>query len=46
MIFSSDCRNKDYHNLIDGKSIFDQPVKYGLIAYKNIRKISAGQGDD
>ena len=32
--------------MIDGKSIFDQPVKNNKITYENIRKIATGQGDD
>ena len=32
--------------MIDGKNFFDQPIKNDLKAYDNIRKISAGQGDD
>ena len=30
--------------MIDGQSFFDQPVKYDLSTYNNIRK--TGQGDD
>ena len=37
---------KDYNVMIDGKNFFDQPIKNDLKAYDNIRKISAGQGDD
>ena len=32
--------------MIDGKNIFDQPVKYNLKTYENIRKITTGQEDD
>ena len=32
--------------MIDGKNVFDQPVKNNLRAYENIRKIATGQGDD
>ena len=32
--------------MIDGKSIFDQPVKDDKVTYENIRKIATGQGDD
>ena len=32
--------------MIDGKNVFDQPVKNYKIPYENIRKIAAGQGDD
>ena len=38
---------KDYNVLIDGKSIFDQPVKNDKVTYEeNIRKITIGPGDD
>ena len=29
-----------------GKNLFDQPVKNNKIAYKYIRKIATGNGDD
>ena len=32
--------------MIDGKNVFDQPIKNNLRAYENIRKIATGQGDD
>ena len=32
--------------MIDGKSLFDQPVNRNLKTYENIRKIPTGQGDD
>ena len=32
--------------MIDGKNFFDQPIKNNKVTYKNIRKISIGQGDD
>ena len=32
--------------MIDGRNLFDQPVKNNLITYDNIRKIATGQGDD
>ena len=32
--------------MIDGKSVFDQPIKNNKITYENIRKIATGQGDD
>ena len=32
--------------MIDGKNIFDQPVKNDKVTYGNIRKIATGQGDD
>ena len=32
--------------MIDGKNVFDQPVKNDKVTYGNIRKIPTGQGDD
>ena len=32
--------------MINGRNFFGQPVKNDLKTYDNIRKISAGQGDD
>ena len=32
--------------MIDGKNVFDQPVKNDFITYENIRKIATRQGDD
>ena len=32
--------------MIDGKNVFDQPVKNDKVTYENIRKITTGQGDD
>ena len=37
---------KHYNVMIDGKNFFDQPVDSMSKAYKNIRKITMGQGDD
>ena len=37
---------KDYNVMIDGKNVFDQPVKNDKVTYENIRKITIGQGDD
>ena len=37
---------KDYNVMIDGKNLFDQPVKNDNVTYENIRKIATGQGDD
>ena len=31
--------------MIDGKNVFDQPVRNNKITYENIRKIATGQGD-
>ena len=32
--------------MIDGKNVFDQPIKNDKVTHKNIRKITTGQGDD
>ena len=32
--------------MIDGKNLFDQPIKNDKIIYENIRTIATGQGDD
>ena len=32
--------------MIDGKNVFDQPINSMTKTYENIRKITAGQGDD
>ena len=37
---------KDYIVMIDGQKFHDQPVKYDLRTYVNVRKITIGQGDD
>ena len=37
---------KDYNVMINGKNLFDQPVRNDKVIYENIRKIAAGQGDD
>ena len=37
---------KDYSVMINGRKIFDQPVKSDIRAYENIRAIFACQGDD
>ena len=31
--------------MIDGKKIFEQPVKNHKVTYENIRKVATGQGD-
>ena len=31
--------------MIDGKNVFDQPIKNNKTAYENIRKIATVQGD-
>ena len=37
---------KDYNVMNDDKIFFDQPLNSMTKTYENIRKISAGQGDD
>ena len=37
---------KDYNVIVDGKDIFEQPIKNDLKTYDNIRKIATGQRDD
>ena len=37
---------KYYNILIDGKNLFDQPIKNDLKTYDNIRKILTGQGNE
>ena len=37
---------KDHNVMIDGKNLFDQPVKNDISTYDNIRKIATVQGDD
>ena len=37
---------KDYNVIINGKNIFDHPVKNSLRTYDDIRKIEIGAGDD
>ena len=32
--------------MIDGRTLFDQPIKSDLKTYDNIRKIATSQGDD
>ena len=32
--------------MINGENFFDQPIKNNKVTYENIRKITAGQGDD
>ena len=32
--------------MVDGRNLFDQPVKIDYKRYDNIRKISTGQADD
>ena len=44
--YISNIETKVYNVLIDGKNLFDQPVKNDKITYENIRKITAGHRDD
>ena len=37
---------KDYNVMMDGRNVFDQPVKNDKITYDNNRKIATGQEDD
>ena len=37
---------KSYNFKIISKNIFNQPIDNNTIAYENIRKFPAGQGDD
>ena len=32
--------------MIDGRNFFDQPIKNDIKTYKNIQKVTTGQGDD
>lgn len=32
--------------MIDGRNVFDQPVKDDIKSFENISKITTGQGDD
>ena len=32
--------------MIDGRNVFDQPIKNDKMTYENIRKIATSQGDD
>ena len=36
---------KNYNIIINGKNLFDQPIKNNKVTYEN-RKIATGQGDD
>ena len=37
---------KEYKVMINGRNLFDQPIKNDLRTYGNISKIATGQGDD
>ena len=43
--YLSNVEIKDYNVMIDGKNVFDQPIRNNKITYENIRKIATGQGD-
>ena len=45
-LLSSKVGIKDCNVMIDGRNFFDQPINNMTKTYKNIRKITAGQGDD
>ena len=32
--------------MVNGKNLFDQPVKNNKVTYENIRKIATGPGED
>ena len=32
--------------MIDGKNVFDQPIKRYIKTFENIQKITSGQGND
>ena len=36
---------KDYNVMIDGKKVFDQPIRNNKVTYENIREIAIGHGD-
>ena len=37
---------KSYNVMIDRQNVFDQPVKYNLRIYENIKKTATDQRDD
>ena len=45
-LLSSKVGIKDCSVMIDGRNFFDQPINNMTKTYKNIRKITASQGDD
>ena len=45
-IFLLKVEMKDYNVMIDGRNVFDQPIKNDKITYDNNRKIATGQEDD
>ena len=38
--YISNVEIKDYNVMIDGKNVFDQPIKKDKVMYDNIRKIA------
>ena len=45
-MFFSDCGNKDYNVMTDGKNLFYQPIQHDIKTYENIRQIATGQRED
>ena len=39
-------QRKDYNVMIDGRNLFDQPIRNNIKMYENIRRIAIAQGDD
>ena len=39
-------KTKNYNLMVDGKNVFDLPVKSDMRTYNNIQKIATGQEDD
>ena len=37
---------KNYNNIINGKNFYNQPVDSDIKQYKEIRKLTIGQGED
>ena len=44
--FLSRVKIENHNNETDGKNFYDQPINDSVEQYDEIRKISAGQGDD
>ena len=44
--FENETNREVHKKYYIGRNFFDQPIKNDLKTYDNIRKISAGQGDD
>ena len=32
--------------MINGKNVFDQPIKNNKVTYENVKKIASGHGED